>query len=158
MNRISILSGAVHSGKTTRISDWAKGKQGISGILQPVIDGRRYLKEISSGEVKPLELLPDAVESDTISIGNYRFSSQAFSWAREKLLSAFYIKPELLIIDEYGKLEINDRGLEPAICTIMNDLKNYQNTNLVFVIRDYLVSEFLGKYELNRKDVTNLEI
>lgn len=158
MNKIFLLSGSIHSGKTTRISEWISGKENIAGILQPVIDSRRYLKEISSGEVKLLEILPDNKETDIISVGNYKFSSQVFSWARSKLISAFNKNPEWMIIDEFGKLEINGRGLEPAISRIMNDLNDYQNINLVFVIRDYLVSQFLRKYGLNGYNVINLEI
>jgi len=158
MSSIYILSGAVHSGKTTRLSVWISGKNEINGILQPVINGRRHLQEISSGQSKLLEVSPDSKETDIISIGNYKFSNAVLSWARARLLSAFYKSPDWLIIDEFGKLEINDRGLEPAIGRIMNDLTDYQNINLVFVIRDYLVSEFLRKYGLNGNDIINLEI
>lgn len=158
MNRIYLLSGAVGSGKTTSISEWIRSKDSVSGILQPVINGKRYLHDILTGETRLLEASGNIDKGDTISVGNYKFSSSVFNWAREKLLSAFYTRPEWLIIDEYGKLEINDRGLEPAIGRIMNDFNDYQNINLVFVVRDYLVPEFLRKYGLNRTDVINLEI
>ena len=158
MNRVYLLSGGVGSGKTTAISEWIRSKNSVGGILQPVINGKRYLQDISTGETRLLELTENIDKNDIISVGNYKFSGSVFNWAREKLISAFYTKPELLIIDEYGKLEINDRGLEPAISRIMNDLNDYQNINPVFIVRDYLVSEFLRKYRLNRNDIINLEI
>ena len=158
MNRIFLLSGSIHSGKTTRISEWISGKENIAGILQPVIDSRRYLKEISSGEVKLLEILPENEETDIISVGNYKFSSRVFSWARGQLISAFNKNPEWMIVDEFGKLELSDRGLEPAVSRILSDFSDCRETKLVFVIRDYLVVEFLKKYRVNRSDVEYLDI
>lgn len=158
MTRIFLLSGPVNSGKTTRLAEWAGTNDDVSGILQPKVEGRRYLKELSSGEIRLLEASQESDEGNIISVGNYKFSRQVFNWAQGKLLSAFYKNRKWLIIDEYGKLEINDMGLEPVIGRIFNDLDYYPETKIVLVVRNYLVPQFLNKYDLKSNDVNYLEI
>lgn len=158
MNNIFLLSGPIHTGKTTRLAEWIKKKEDVDGILQPVINGKRHIKHISSCESRLLEILPDLNEKNILSIGNYKFSSDVFTWARSKLLLAFNKYPEWLIIDEFGKLEIDNTGLEPTICKILNDLNNQTNMNVVFAVRDYLIQDFLTKYSLDKNDIKYLEI
>lgn len=158
MSTIYVLSGAVHSGKTTRISEWISGKENISGILQPVINGRRYMKEISSGEQKLMEVQQGDEDTDILFVGRYKFSGNVFTWARDRLILSFNKNPEWLIIDEFGKLELSNRGLEPAISSILSDHNNYTKINIVFVIRDYLVVEFLKKYSFTKSEIKYLEL
>ena len=158
MSQIFLLSGAVHSGKTTRLTQWIKGKDNVDGILQPVIDGKRYIKIISSGEIRLLEVLDDSDNKNIITIGNYKFSSESFNWARNQLIYSFKMNPDWLIIDEFGKLELDDKGLEPALGKIIYELKNYPIINLVVVVRDYLISGFLQKYSLSKNDVNMIEV
>jgi nucleoside-triphosphatase THEP1 len=158
MNKIFLLSGPIHTGKTTRLAEWIKNKEDVDGILQPVIDGKRHIKHISSGESWLLEIPTDSNQKNILSIGNYKFSYDVFNWARSILLLAYNKNPEWLIIDEVGKLEMQNKGLEPAISKILNDLDSLTATKIVFVVRDYLVPQFLIKYSLNKKDIQNLEI
>lgn len=158
MNKIFLLSGPTHTGKTTRLTEWIKNKDNVDGILQPVIDGRRHIKHISSSEIQLLEILPGSQEKNIIAIGNYKFNNDVFTWARSKLLLAYSKHPEWLIIDEVGKLEIDGKGLEPAVSEILKDFNDYKNINLVFVVRDYLVPDFLTKYCLGNADFQNFEL
>lgn len=158
MNQIFLLSGPIHTGKTTRLTKWIKNKEGVDGILQPVINGKRHIKHIFSGEIQLLEISPGPHEKVILAIGNYKFNNDVFKWARSKLILSFEQYPKWLIIDEVGKLEMDEKGLEPAISKILNDLNDHSDMNLVFVVRDYLVPEFLIKYSLNKNDIQNLEI
>jgi nucleoside-triphosphatase len=158
MSGIYIFSGAVQSGKTTRITRWIRNKTNVEGILQPVINGKRYLRQISSGETRLLEIQPDSDEENIICVGKYKFSGDIFAWARHQLLSAYQSNPEWLIIDEFGKLEIEGGGLEPAVSKILSDLIDHPNTNQVIIIRDYLVTDFLDKYKLTENDIKSLEM
>jgi nucleoside-triphosphatase len=158
MSQIFLLSGAVHSRKTTRLTQWIKDKDNVDGILQPVIDEKRYIKIISSGEIRLLEVPDDSDKKNIIAIGNYKFSNDVFTWARNQLIYSFKINPYWLIIDEFGKLEIDNKGLEPALSKVINELKNYPRINLVIVVRDYLVSGFLQKYSLSKNDVNMIEV
>lgn len=158
MSQIFLLSGAVHSGKTTRLSRWIKNQNNVDGILQPVIDAKRYFKHISSGETKLLEISKDSDQKDIIAIGNYKFSNDVFSWANDQLILSFQKNPEWLIVDEFGLLEMDNKGLEPAVTKVLNDINHLTNMNLLIVIRDYLISSFLNKFNLPLYDVLNLDL
>jgi nucleoside-triphosphatase THEP1 len=158
MNNFFLLSGPIHTGKTTLLTKWIKNKTSVDGILQPIINGKRHIKLISSGEVRLLEMPPDSMEQNILSIGKYKFSSECLIWASDHLILSFYQNPEWLIIDEFGKLEMDNKGMEPTISKIFTDLEFHPKIKLVFVVRDYLVSSFLNKYSLSKNDILNLEL
>jgi len=140
---IYYYTGPVQTGKTTRIAEWTS-LNNCSGILAPIINGKRHLRDIKSKEEKLLE-----VESNrnTISIGRYNFKEDVFEWGRQKLLAEYESEPEWLVIDEYGKLELRGEGLEPVISTIINHWKINKKNNLLIVVRDYLVNDFIKKFD-----------
>ena len=82
MSKIFLVSGEVRSGKTTRLLQWASSHTSIDGIVEPVINEKRYFYQISSKILKPL----DATDSNSVSIGNHTFNKIAFEWARTALL------------------------------------------------------------------------
>ena len=63
------------------------------------------------------------------------------------MIDDFDSQPEWLIIDEYGKLELKGEGLEPAITSILNNWKVEKRINLLIIIRDYLVSDLIKKFD-----------
>ncbi|MBL1211836.1 MAG: hypothetical protein HND52_00645 [Ignavibacteriae bacterium] len=140
---IYYYTGPVQTGKTTRIAEWTK-KNNCTGIVAPIIDGKRHLKIISSGEKK---LLETEANENSIIIGKFKFDRSVFEWGREKLLAEYELKPEWLVIDEFGKLELKDEGLEPAISRIISRWQKEKNINLLIIVRDYLVNEFIQKFD-----------
>jgi nucleoside-triphosphatase len=140
---IYYYTGPVHTGKTTRIAEWAS-RNNCTGILSPIINGKRHLREIKSGELK---LLESDSNINSISIGRYNFKKEVFEWGRQKLLAEYESEPEWLVIDEYGKLELRGEGLEPVISTIINHWKINKKNNLLIVVRDYLVNDFIKKFD-----------
>jgi nucleoside-triphosphatase THEP1 len=136
-------TGPVQTGKTTRIAEWAS-KNNCTGILAPIINGKRHLRDIKSGEVK---LLENDSNIDAISIGRYYFKKEVFEWGRQKLLAEYESEPEWFVIDEYGKLELRDEGLEPAISMIINQWKINKKNNLLIIVRDYLVNDLFKKFD-----------
>ncbi len=54
-NEIYILSGKLHSGKTTLLENWVDGKN-ISGFLSPVINEKRHFLNLKSHEFRQLEV------------------------------------------------------------------------------------------------------
>jgi nucleoside-triphosphatase len=152
-DQIYLITGPIHSGKTTRLAEWIKEKADVDGILQPVIDGKRYIRHISTGELRLLEISGDISHADIITIGTYKFDNKVFAWGGSELLSAFSRNPEWLIIDEFGKLEIEGKGIEPYISRIIHGLKEKSKTNLLIVVRDYLLTSLLSKYNLSLNSV-----
>lgn len=88
-------------------------------------------------------------EADIQQVGRYTFSAAAFAWANEALLEASR-NPEnkWLVIDEIGPLELQGKGLTPALDQIVANLREEQN--LVLVIREKIAESVLLLYGLHR--------
>jgi nucleoside-triphosphatase THEP1 len=139
--------------------EWISDRNDVSGILQPVRNGRRHLYFISNK--KEYELEVQSSESDYINVGRYKFSKKLFDAARVEISNYSKRANKWLIIDEYGKLETDDRGLEPAVTELIKR-RSEGEFNLIIVIRDTLLDEFLekfsfeeGEYEIISKDQLN---
>ncbi len=146
--KIYILTGEVNSGKTTALRKWCNNIKRCGGILQPKINGERYITNIRTGEKKLLSVSKKTTNQNVISVGNYTFSNLTFTWARNVLLNEVKKNPPWFIVDEFGKLELKGLGLEPAVGTLINSVSADTKTNMIIVIRDYLVGEFQKKYRL----------
>lgn len=147
---IHILSAPIQTGKTTDILDWAEGNAGIMGILTPDINGIRVIYDLSNGNIFPLET--NETNEKTIEIGRFSFLEEGFEQARQILQAACAAKPEWLVVDEIGKLEIGmHTGLEPEIVKIIRHYRYAKLTNnkLLLVIRDYLLDKAIALYSLN---------
>lgn len=139
-NKISIVTGKIQSGKTTGLFKFINTKESVDGILCPIVNNKRVLYHISSKTMKTFEVSKSG--EGTISIGKYIFLQKSFDWANEKLLNGFSANPKYLIIDEIGKLELKGEGLYKSLVKIL-ELSNNSNTQLILVIRDYLLDEAL---------------
>jgi nucleoside-triphosphatase THEP1 len=153
--RLYIVTGKIQSGKTTRLFEFIKNKNSVDGLLAPIVNGKRKLFHISSKELKDLEVAYS--DNSTISVGKYHFLKETFNWGNAKLIESYSKKPEWLIIDEVGKLELAKKGLEPAITEILQSLTR-NKTKIILVIRDYLVDEVLQKYNLTKQDIERLKV
>jgi nucleoside-triphosphatase THEP1 len=146
---IYILSAPVRTGKTTALLLWVQTRANVQGILTPDKDGKRVLYNIGRKEQIPFELEP-ADTSPAITVGKFNFSEEAFLRANDILQQAATHHPHWLLIDEIGKLEIEQGiGLTPAIRQI---IPYYQRANnkgkLLLVIRDTLLDKALERYNL----------
>ncbi len=147
MSRIFILSGPVHSGKTTRLMKWAVSHSGIDGIFQPVVDGKRFLYHLGSRTLKPLET---ESENDYISIGKYKFSIESFKWSQALLEESLRKELDWLIIDEIGPLELAGKGIEPAFSKILSAAESVP-FNILCVVREEMLDKFVKHYYLENK-------
>ena len=153
MPNIYILSGPVQSGKTSRLQTWAAGHKNVRGILAPVIDGKRYLQDISNAERRLLEIDGNGNESDVLRIGKYVFLEKTFSWARNVLTASLHHPAKWIVIDEIGPLELQGKGLEPAVRTILRNVSN--KVNVLWVVRQKLLTEVLQHYGLSEKSIVH---
>ena len=147
--KIYIVSGPIQTGKTTRLFEFVRTKTSVDGILAPVIDNKRTLYHISSKQLKILEA--ELAGEKTIHVGKYSFYKKTFNWANKKLIESFYAKPEWLIIDEVGKLELKNEGLHSAINEILN-YRNESETKIILVVREYLLEKVLEKYKIEKTE------
>lgn len=157
-NELYLLTGPVHSGKTSSLSDSIKDITSIGGFICPDKDGLRYLKNIHDGTIHRFQIANQESDDD-ILIGKYIFSKSGFETAQSILQSAIHQDFEYLIIDEIGQLELQGKGLEPSLSLTLNNIKN---TKIILVVRDYLLDEVIHHYQLttakiiNKDDVKNI--
>ena len=150
MKKLQILTGPVHSDKTTKLMQWAATQKNIDGIFQPVIDGKRFIYNIGSRTLKILEATETLPSEELIIIGKYKFRKNVFDWAQNILLDCLDKKLNWLIIDEIGPLELGGKGLEPAISKIFEQIDKF-NGNILCVVRDTILEKFVEHYKLEEK-------
>lgn len=150
-SKILILSGEIKSGKTTKLFKWALSKKNVGGILQPVVNEKRFLYSLSEKSLIQLEVdegdLSKFRQEEIIRIGHFNFLKEAFTKAQKVLIDCLNGNFDWLVIDEIGPLELRDEGLEPAIKYILNNANKF-NGKIVLVVRNKLLNDVIKKYEL----------
>lgn len=153
--KIKIVTGKVHSGKTTKLFRFIHENENIDGILAPIVNDKRRLYHISTKTIKDLEV--DEKSEKTISIGKYYFLNESFDWANQLLIEGFHSSVDSLIIDEIGKLELKGEGLHKSVAEIFKNI-NSTNKKLIIVIRDYLLKDVLQYYSIGKDNYEILKL
>jgi len=149
MSQIYLYSGPIHSGKTTRLAEWALHQTNIDGILAPMQKGKRYLKRIASGELRLLEPgLPKRNPVDVYTVGKFSFSKSVFQWAAKALQENLEQPLNWLVIDEIGFLELDGQGLEPAVKKALALSHSVGPKNILIIVRERLVEKIITHYNL----------
>lgn len=144
-----ILSGTVHSGKTSRLLRWIEGRSGICGILAPVIEGKRHLMRVDTQEARRVELLDtETGYQPEWRIGKYVFSKDVFLWGQQVLEQGCRDETEWMIIDEIGLLELDGKGLEPAVTNILKRQAPILPGKIILVVRESLRLKVVQHYNL----------
>jgi nucleoside-triphosphatase THEP1 len=145
---ITILSGPIHSGKTTRLLEWSQNQPRTAGILTPVRNGLKTLYDLAEKKYHEFQIPANGMAGpDCIRIGSYRFYRAAFSQGRSVLERAARQIPAWLIIDEIGPLELGGQGFEPTAGRLIQQYRKREtNGDLLLVIRDTLLRETLSHY------------
>lgn len=147
-----LLSGPIHSGKTSALLNFVKEHSGAAGFLCPDIESKRHLLNLSDLQIHPFQIDERSSEKDT-SIGKYIFSNTTFQIAHSILMTAANAKYNYFIIDEIGKLELDNKGLEPTLSIAMSQ---FRNALLILVVRDYLLEDVVNKYGLTDADIITI--
>jgi len=156
MKTINILTGPIHSGKTTRLIAWVKYHRHSAGILAPVIHNQRYLYSIFANDYRKLEVEDDnQPEKEIVKIGKYSFLQSTFNWAKRELKLAMVNRSKYLIIDEIGPLEISGQGFEPMVTNILQTYERSEKNHLVLVVRENLLDKVISHYNLEDLIVTD---
>ncbi len=161
--QIYILSGVVHSGKTTKIIEWIHDRNDVAGILSPLYNGEKHLKLIPANEIIPLEA-EETKDEDILICGKYHFSKKAFECANEYIRSLELQSYNWLILDEAGYLELNESGINDSIKYSLDFIeKEKPDFKIILVVRDFLVDKIKEKYNLKNckviceEELKNLE-
>ena len=142
---VFVLTGPIGSGKTTRLIDWASGKNELKGIATPVVRGKRMFFDFNTQAVFPMEASGDTER--VLEIGRFRFSRKAFDEAISILEKSSLTGCKYLVIDEIGPLELKGEGFHKILKKILNNDK--RNFNLVLVIREGIFQDVLAHYYIS---------
>ncbi|MCF8435441.1 MAG: NTP transferase domain-containing protein [Ignavibacteriales bacterium] len=142
---IYLLSGPVKTGKSTRLLNWARNRSDTAGIIQyENIFGERFIFNLRQRSNHKLSA--DENERNLINIGKFKFSSESFRICEAILDNAAKRRFRWIVLDEYGKLEHAGAGLSLVFEKLLGKFTDDKDVNLIVVIRDYLVKEFIFKY------------
>lgn len=144
---ICILTAAIGSGKTTALMQWAAKKKDVSGILTPVVGGKRFFMDLQTGQQFPMEA-EDGEE--TLLIGRFVFSKAGFEKAIGIIRNAIH-KKGWLVIDEIGPLELRGEGF----AAVVKEVLAQRQDNIILVVREGLAEQVKEYFQLhNAKTIT----
>jgi molybdopterin-guanine dinucleotide biosynthesis protein A len=140
---IHILTAPIGSGKSTLLLKWLKSNPSIEA------HGFLSIHDRNLNQPRKLLLLPETTlipfesEKGEIHVGKFKFLAAAFLQGIQQLKRA---NPQsTIVIDEIGKLEIQDLGFEPDLSSLMTDFKF---ETLIVVVRLGLLADVMQKYPL----------
>ncbi|WP_426429535.1 nucleoside-triphosphatase [Winogradskyella sp. HB-48] len=145
---IYIVSGKIESGKSSFLYSWIENKSNISGIL--CLKDSNYIRHIYDIKSKDIfRIQTNNIEETTISIGRFHFLKSAFKKANTILKRACTQQDTgFIIIDELGKLELENKGLHPSAQLIIEKTRNNENLHSILVIRTTLFNSVLKHYDI----------
>lgn len=145
---IYILTGNIRTGKTTALLNWSKSRDDVDDVLCPDGDnGKRYFLKIKSKEEFELEV--ENTSEKTITIGPFHFLKSSFDEANGYLLEANNRKNyKYVVIDELGKLELENEGLHDAAKKLIPDFISNENKHIILVVRTELLETIVNHYQL----------
>ena len=158
---IYIFSKPIHSGKTTALLQWSNHQKNISGILMPDINGSRKIVDLNTKDVFDIECIDALNTTEPLtSVGRFHFYTAAFDKANSILINALTQKPDWLVVDETGRLELEGRGFYNSI---LQAIDLYNNTdypfNLLLTVRDSLCEEVISFFKIkNYTIIQELEL
>jgi nucleoside-triphosphatase THEP1 len=143
-----ILTGKIHSGKTTRLqilcTTLKKEKIKINGVLSRAF----FISEKHSGydgvNLKTEEsfpLLRREGKPNWERIGPYFFIPEGLEKAKKAILD--FKESDITVIDEIGPKELENKGFWPELSFVLG---HFQKT--LVVIRESLISEFTKKFKV----------
>ncbi|MGB8953351.1 MAG: nucleoside-triphosphatase [Candidatus Aminicenantales bacterium] len=151
-NRIYILTGKVHSGKTTFVKKTVKElkEKGIAveGFLSERMTGDEKGQGydlIDLSREKPVPFIRTSGQPEWPQIGPYFFDPRGLAEAQKIIRGSR--RADLLVVDEVGPLELGGRGLWPAL---EGELFR-PSKKILLVIRESLLKDFLSI--LNQSEV-----
>jgi nucleoside-triphosphatase THEP1 len=157
-NRIFIITGSVGEGKTTQVQKIVERLKdqniSIGGILSPRIveNGTTTgydIVDISTNE--RTAFLRKTSDEELPRIGSYSILSEGIKKGTTALKNSQDTN-QVIVIDEVGRLELNNGGWSENINHLLRD----SNRNLIISVRDRFIEEVIDKWYL--KDYTILYI
>lgn len=142
-----VFSDATRVGKTTSIEVWCRNRMDIGGFLSPLHDGKRIFYFIAKKQFVEMELVSQA-SKEIWNIGRYSFSKSAFDEATKVLTDDWQEGKQICVLDEYGPLEQEDKGLLPNLNPVILAAGNSVDQHLLVVVRKSILNQFVSRYRV----------
>ncbi len=156
-----VLTGAVHSGKTTFlkriIDELRKENLWIDGYLSEVVLENQEIigyDLFDLGEKRSIPFIRIKGDKDWERVGSYSFIPRGLSWAKGIILRGR--KADILVVDEVGPLELAGKGIWPALEKVLFLPKPI----FILVVRKRIIEDFLelvGSQEVKIFDTDDTE-
>jgi nucleoside-triphosphatase THEP1 len=149
-NRICILTGPIQSGKSTFLKDiiLSTDKRHISGFLTLRMPGfEKALWDIENDDHYPFFM--DSIYENSVPIGRFFINKSTLEIGSEIICRFLLQSKDILIVDELGKLEIQDKGFHQAFKTMLEDISHHKSKKVLIVVRDYCLDQIIDKYKIN---------
>ena len=140
---IFILSGAIHSGKSTALSkivEMLKGKNLVvsgfiaRGTFKNKVRDRFDLINIDSNQALPLASVSKT--EGWLRFRNFYFNPKAFETGEMIIMNAFKNKADVIVIDEVGPMELEGNGWYKVLNLLQSDLTTIQ----LWVVREQILN------------------
>lgn len=143
--------GAVHSGKTSRLGELVgrlrSNGRTVAGILAPSLwhNGKLLgfdVVDLVTGERRPLATRSSHKGS---TLGGFVFDPKGLSFGRSALAGEQTLSSDLVIVDEFGPLELDGGGFRHAVDQLARDATG----TVLLVVRDELSERVGALYSLD---------
>jgi nucleoside-triphosphatase THEP1 len=153
MMQITVITGAIGCGKTTRLDAYRKRAPKAAGIIARGLyesqnEKFKYgyeLESLKTGERRLL--LTSSPKSHLHPVGRFFMDPDVLEWAKTQLLEG--MNAPMLVLDELGPLELEGGGYYDTFRTV---LSSYQG-ELVLVIRSSILERMLHRLNLDFNQV-----
>jgi nucleoside-triphosphatase THEP1 len=150
---VFIITGRVNEGKTTLVREIVSKLQSdglhVSGLFSPgnTNDSNRNSYNVEDISTHSGKLLCSANPLHmAYRQGRYYFSEEGVLFGNKILIDSLNEPADLIVTDELGPLEINDKGWAPAI----NKLLQSSTVPHLWVVRENLVNAMTRKWNVGR--------
>lgn len=146
--RLVLWVGPKHSGKTTAVAELARKAKSegfnVAGVLAPSVYADKHLTGFEVVDLSTGGKIPLAVrKTDKNRQGGFHFTRKGLEFGKS-VLSAEAVKPaELIIVDEFGPLELQGKGWRKDIDVILANM----NALVVLVVRNEIAQKVQSLYK-----------
>ena len=152
--RFFIITGRRHIGKTTlllEIIEDLKDSFTIGGVLT-LGDEKKAFVNLQNGTKCDYYKENDSIKE---RIGDYIISEKAIKFAEQAILTA--IDSKIIIIDEFGRLEREKKGLYNAIINLVEQIRDKEEAMLLMVIQIDVVDKAIKLLNLEPEEIGTLK-
>jgi nucleoside-triphosphatase THEP1 len=159
VRKIFILTGSSHQGKTTQIqkiiSVLKENKIRVGGIYSTRIMENNITTgyDIIDIVTREREIFLRTTEDDSLmKIGRFSIFPQGLQKGLGSLKSSANVDNNIVIIDEAGYLELENRGWADGI----QDLLDNSDKNILLVVRDIFVDKIIQKWDFKNVIISDI--